>query len=111
MLPRERIIEAVRGQKGSDEQAELWIENVRVVHSTEAFTIATYEEWQGRAGQAARGWLSTVVFRPDAQAPNGLVWLHVPRDLVARRRVTARRSERFQVFLLSARLLGAVQSA
>ncbi|MFU8878515.1 MAG: hypothetical protein ACNA7E_10265, partial [Wenzhouxiangellaceae bacterium] len=77
ILPRERIIEAVRGQKGSDGEAELWIENVRVVHSAESFIVATYEEWQGRGGEPARGRLSTVVFRPDAEAPNGLVWLHV----------------------------------
>jgi len=77
ILARQRIIDAVRGQKGSDAQAELWIDNVRVVHQDDAFIIATYEEWQGRAGQPARGRLSTVVFRPDSDAPNGLVWLHV----------------------------------
>ncbi len=54
ILPRQRIVDAVHSQKGSDRQAELWIDNVRVVHETEAFIIATYEEWQGRAGLAGR---------------------------------------------------------
>ena len=77
ILPRDAIIEAVRSQKGSDPEAELRIENVRVVHAGEGFVIATYEEWQALAGDPARGRLSTVVFRPDQCAPNGLVWLHV----------------------------------
>lgn len=39
--------------------------------------VATYEEWQGGEGRAARGRLSTVVFTRDDDAPNGLVWRHV----------------------------------
>lgn len=77
VLPRQEIIDAVRSQKGSDAQAELWIENVRLVHSEAEFLVATYEEWQGRAGHQARGRLSTVVFTRDEDAPNGLIWRHV----------------------------------
>lgn len=77
VLPRETIVEAVRSQKGSDTDAELWIENVRLVHSEATFLVATYEEWQGREGRAPRGRLSTVVFTRDDDAPNGLVWRHV----------------------------------
>jgi len=83
ILPRAAIVEAVRSQKGTDPDAELRIENVRVVHAGEAFVIATYEEWQARTGDPARGRLSTVVFRPDAGAPNGLVWLHVHETWLA----------------------------
>lgn len=77
VLPRRMIIDAVRSQKGSDAQAELWVENVRLVHSEAEFMVATYEEWQGRAGNDARGRLSTVVFTHDEDAPNGLAWRHV----------------------------------
>ncbi|MEX2500325.1 MAG: hypothetical protein WD397_15770 [Wenzhouxiangellaceae bacterium] len=77
VLPRQTIVDAVRSQKGSDAQAELWIENVRLVHSEAEFLVATYEEWQGRAGNDARGRLSTVVFTRDEDAPNGLAWRHV----------------------------------
>lgn len=77
ILPRERILDAVRSQKGSDPVAELWIENVRLIHSEPEFVVATYEEWQGRQGQEARGRLSTVVFTRNEDAPNGLVWMHV----------------------------------
>ena len=76
-LPRQTIIDAVRSQKGSDPVAELWIENVRLIHSEPEFVVATYEEWQGRKGQEARGRLSTVVFSRNENAPNGLVWMHV----------------------------------
>lgn len=77
VLPRETIVDAVRSEKGSDTEAELWIENVRLVHSEAEFLVATYEEWQGGEGRAARGRLSTVVFTRDDDAPNGLVWRHV----------------------------------
>lgn len=77
VLPRETIVEAVRSQKGSDAEAELWIENVRVIHSESEFVVATYEEWQGREGRDARGRLSTVVFMRDEETPNGLIWRHV----------------------------------
>jgi len=76
-LPRETIIDAVRSQKGADAEAELWIENVRLVHSEAQFLVATYEEWQGRDGRDARGRLSTVVFTRHEDRPNGLVWRHV----------------------------------
>lgn len=49
ILPREVIVEAVRTQKGSDPDAELRIENVRIVHAGDGFIIATYEELQARA--------------------------------------------------------------
>jgi len=77
VLPRETIVDAVRSEKGSDADAELWVENVRLVHSEAAFLIATYEEWQGRKDGEARGRLSTVVFTRDVDAPNGLAWRHV----------------------------------
>jgi len=77
VLPREAIIDAVRARKGADAEAELWISNVRLVHSEAQFVVATYEEWQGRDGRDARGRLSTVVFTRDDSMPNGLVWRHV----------------------------------
>ena len=83
VLARETIIDAVRSQKGADTEAELWIENVRVVHSEAEFLIATYEEWQARAGRDARGRLSTVVFTRDEEMPNGLVWRHVHETWLA----------------------------
>ena len=38
--------------------------------------LATYEEWQ-EEGEAMRGWVSSVLFRVNGGAPNGIEWLHV----------------------------------
>lgn len=77
VLTREKILDAVRSQKGADPEAKLWIENVRLMHSDAQFLVATYEEWQGPDGEDARGRISTVVFTRDGAMPNGLVWRHV----------------------------------
>ncbi|MDT8450245.1 MAG: DUF4440 domain-containing protein [Wenzhouxiangellaceae bacterium] len=76
-LSRGRILEAVREARGSDENARIRIDNVRVHQFGPGFAVATYEEWQALAGAPERGRLSTVVFGFDDAAPNGLVWLHV----------------------------------
>jgi len=77
VLERPDIIQAVRGQKASDEHAVLEIRNATLRHARDGVAVFTYEEWQGRQGEAPRGRLSTVVFASDKDAPNSLSWLHV----------------------------------
>ncbi|MGB0513945.1 MAG: hypothetical protein ACPGJE_03790 [Wenzhouxiangellaceae bacterium] len=67
----------MRSRHGDQPDAALWIRDVRVVHASEEFVIARYQEWQRRDGETARGRLSTVVFSFDEAAPNGLIWRHV----------------------------------
>ena len=77
VLDREAILDGVRGQHDSDPRAEISIRNVRLQQKFGSTAIFTYEEWQSRRGEPARGVLSTVVFGFDDETPNGLVWLHV----------------------------------
>ena len=77
LLPRERILQAVRQQAGSDASAALEIRHVEPVAVDQHIAVFRYQEWQSRADDKPRGRLSTVVFRRDAAASNGLIWLQV----------------------------------
>ncbi len=77
VLERDAIVGAVRGQRASDPEIVIEIRNVRAHRSDSDSALFTYEEWQMRTGQPARGLLSTVVFGRDDHARNGLRWLHV----------------------------------
>ena len=55
---------------------QIWIDGFRFRLSAGPLTLATYEEWQ-QTGDGTRGRLSTVLFRDDPAAPNGLRWVHV----------------------------------
>ncbi len=54
----------------------IWIENVVVRQKEAAFVLATYEEWQS-FNDVTNGRLSTVIFIPSSNSPNGLRWRHV----------------------------------
>jgi len=77
LLPRERILQAVRQQHGSDASAVLEIRHVEPVAVDRQIAVFRYQEWQSSAGEKPRGRLSTVVFRRDAAASNGLIWRQV----------------------------------
>ena len=77
LLPRERILQAVRQQAGSDASALLEIRHVEPVAMEQHIAVFRYQEWQSSGGDKPRGRLSTVVFRRDAAASNGLSWLQV----------------------------------
>jgi len=66
----------LRNAHGRMPHIRIWIENVTIQQQHGNITIATYEEWQERAGNATSR-LSTVIFKEDEQAPHRLRWLHV----------------------------------
>lgn len=76
-LERERILDAVRQDHGSDTDALVEIRNVQAVGAHQGTAIVSYEEWQGSRTETTRGRLSSVVFLHDDNAPNGLKWWHV----------------------------------
>ena len=77
LLPRERILHAVRQQAGSDASALLEIRHVEPVAVDQHIAVFRYQEWQSSTDEAPRGRLSTVVFQRDDEASNGLIWLQV----------------------------------
>ena len=77
---RPALIQGIRDAhgrwEGHDPASRTWIDKVRLHREEGDVAIVTYEEWQEIAGKTdAR--LSTVVFRQQEGAPNGLEWLHV----------------------------------
>ncbi len=55
---------------------QIWIENPQVQALSDTVTLVLYEEWQIRNGvKTARQ--SSALFRPKADAPNAIEWLHV----------------------------------
>ena len=72
------LLEGLRGAHGrwSDRPGRIWIEDFKLHHLAENAALVTYEEWQESA-EGTRGRLSTGLFEPSAEAPNGVVWLHV----------------------------------
>ncbi len=59
-----------------DRTFRIWIENYDCRFVSGDLCLATYEEWQDRAGEV-KGRLSTVLFRRREGAPGGVEWLHV----------------------------------
>jgi hypothetical protein len=72
------LLEAIRSAHGGRPSSfRIWIEDVRLRQFHDGIHIATYEEWQQQADEAPTRRLSTSIFREDADAPDGLAWLHV----------------------------------
>lgn len=70
------IKQIIRGLHGQREGLRVWVENIVLRHEFEDLVIVTYEEWQATDEQKMQR-ASTVIFKKDSDAPNGLLWLHV----------------------------------
>ncbi len=78
VIERQPIVDAVRDSHGRwrDSPGKIRIENFRLHQHNDGFALATYEEWHD-LGRTAVGRLSSVLFGANADAPNGLDWLHL----------------------------------
>jgi hypothetical protein len=72
----DEIKQVIRQLHGKRQAIHIWVENILLRHSTDDLIVATYEEWQNSDGKSTQRYCS-VIFKKDADAPNGLVWLHV----------------------------------
>jgi hypothetical protein len=70
------IQEGLRTGYGSEPDLTIQVRDVQVMEEGENLLLATYEEWQ-ETGDSTDGRLSTVLFRRDGAATNGLRWAHV----------------------------------
>lgn len=73
---REAILTLVWDGHASDPEARIWVERPRLHFHEGGVLVASYDEMQQVAGRSTAR-RSTVVFRADETAPNGLVWLRV----------------------------------
>ena len=72
------IVDAIRRAHGRwlDTPGRIRIERFTLHHTVGDHALATYEEWH-EVGDDVTGRLSSVLFGPNAGAPNGLEWLHL----------------------------------
>lgn len=77
-LGREAVLGMVRdAYTGRDPGTfDIEIGNVELLDGGPDHAVARYEEWQ-TTPDGEDGRVSTVLFRPDPDAPNGLVWVTV----------------------------------
>jgi hypothetical protein len=77
-LGRQPIVDAIRRAHGRwvDTPGVIRIENFRLHQAGGGLALATYEEWHDLPGETV-GRLSSVLFGPNEEAPNGLEWLHL----------------------------------
>lgn len=70
------IKEIIRGLHGQRRAIRIWTDNILLRHESHDLLLATYEEWQEQDGRTTQRF-TTVVFQKAADAPGGLLWLHV----------------------------------
>jgi hypothetical protein len=77
-LGRQPIVEAIRAAHGRwrATPGRIRIANYRLHHAGGGLALATYEEWHELDGETI-GRLSSVLFGPNADTPNGVEWLHL----------------------------------
>jgi len=85
--PYRPIVEAIRRSHGRWQDARdpirIEIRNFRFLHSKGDLALAMYEEWhESEQGTLKIGRLSSVLFGPNSEAPNGLEWLHLHESWV-----------------------------
>lgn len=73
---RSTVIEMVRAGFAHTDSLKIGIEDVRVLVESDELVLARYVESHELASRTNRR-LSTVVFRRDESAPNGLLWVSV----------------------------------
>lgn len=71
------LLERLRAAHGVDDALRIRVENGRVrTLEPGGLLLAVYEEWH-ETEDGPRGRLSSALFRPWPETPNGLQWLHV----------------------------------
>ena len=75
---RQPIVDAIRGARGRwlPGKGRIRIEKFELHHASGGLALATYEEWHELPDRTV-GRVSTVLFGPNEEAPNGLEWLHL----------------------------------
>ena len=71
-----QLLDNVRDAHGARVGWRMWTENTQLRLQSGELFVVTYEEWHERDGETTAR-ICTAVLRADANAPNGVVWLHV----------------------------------
>ncbi|NJN15157.1 MAG: DUF4440 domain-containing protein [Oscillochloris sp.] len=82
LIEREALLAALYSAHGSRPGLRIWIEQPVLRRREGKLTLVTYEEWQEEQGRTTAR-RSTVLFRDDPQASQGLSWVHVHETWMA----------------------------
>lgn len=75
-ISRAALLDYFFTSHGADPTITRWVDDARVRHETDTFCVVTFVEGQTGARRTATSNIS-VLFTPDADAPNGVRWLHI----------------------------------
>jgi hypothetical protein len=78
LTPRALVVDGLRKMYGRSQHdpGRIWAKNVQIRYEESHLVLASYEEWQSFNGQTTAR-MSTVLFRMQPDAPNGVVWLYL----------------------------------
>ncbi len=76
LTARPALLDGLRAAYHKQPEIRIWTQNHRLLQRRGDLLLCTYEEWQKMA-ETTTVRLSSVWFRQQAIAPQGLVWLHV----------------------------------
>ena len=90
VMPLAALTRAIRNGYGTNPEFRIEIRNVIIRRDERQFVVATYEEWQRNALNSTppdNARISSVWFKREKAAVNGLAWLHIhecwlPQDQV-----------------------------
>ncbi len=76
LIERAPLVTGLQAAHNTRNGMRIWIKNVILQHQIGDIFIATYEEWQEIEGQVSAR-LSSATFKIQADAPNGIEWVHL----------------------------------
>ena len=80
LVPLAKLTKAIHGGYGKNPEFRIAIRNVVLRREHGKLVLATYEEWQRNAVNSTppdNGRISSVWFKQEPSAVNGLAWLHI----------------------------------
>ena len=76
MIDRSQAVPWIWNMHGTRPTTRMWVDKVQVISRCAGCWVAVYEEWQESPDERTVR-LSSALLGDDADAPNGLRWLHV----------------------------------
>ena len=76
MIDRSQALPWIWEMHGTRPTTRMWVDKVQVISRCTGCRVAVYEEWQESPDERTVR-LSSALLEDDADAPNGLRWLHV----------------------------------
>lgn len=84
LTERRSLVEGLRKSYNTRNRFKIWIENFQFWRLEGSISVMIYEEWHQTLNGEPAARISTALFKEDANAPNGVSWLHVHETWLAK---------------------------